>query len=190
MQKRMQTASASLLRQHGVCVVNIDPSNRQGLMSWKSLKNVRHSQVMANAVCDYAHQWVIYIGAFCVDGHGNRYLKSVEVAPVARYKSESLADVIEHHYKQLISECNATHVVGSGWIANPCGVSLTEEQAYQVFDAAGGWSPDNVERGDEQAALIASKPMEVPHHVLSDPDVLYDSSNGRLPGLFGEFAPN
>lgn len=161
MQKRMTNSSASLLRQHGVCVVNIDPSNRQGLMSWNTLKNVRHSQVMANAICDYAHQWSIYIGAFCVDAQGNRYLKSVEVAPVARYKSESLADVIEHHYKALVKECNATHVVGSGWIAFPYAIELSESNAYAVFEAAGGWSPDNVERGDEQAALVVNKPMEV-----------------------------
>lgn len=144
MQKRMTAASASLLRQHGVCVVNIDPANRQGLMSRKSLKNVRHSQAMANAVCDYAHQWVIYIGAFCIYQNGDRYLKSVEVAPVARYKSSSLDEVIEHHYRELVSECNATHVVGSGWIALPYAIELSEEQAYAVFDAAGGWSSDNV----------------------------------------------
>lgn len=140
MQKRMATASASLLRQNGVCVVNIDPANRQGLMSWKSLKNVRHSPTMANAVCDYAHQWVIYIGAFCIDQNGDRYLKSVEVAPVARYKSESLADVIDHHYRALISECNATQVRGSGWIALPYAIEMSEEQAYAVFEAAGGWN--------------------------------------------------
>ena len=144
MQKRMATASASLLRQNGVCVVNIDPANRQGLMSWKSLKNVRRSPTMANAVCDYAHQWVIYIGAFCIDQNGDRYLKSVEVAPVARYKSESLTDVIDHHYRALISECNATQVRGSGWIALPYAIEMSEEQAYAVFEAAGGWGSDNV----------------------------------------------
>lgn len=154
MNKRMATASASLLRQHGVCVVHIDPVNRQGLMSWKSLKNVRHSLAMANAICDYAHQWVIYIGAFCVGHDGARYLKSVEIAPVARYKSESLTEVIEHHYRELISGCNPSQVVGSGWIANPCGVAMTEDEAYRLFDAAGGWSPENVERSDEQEALV------------------------------------
>lgn len=144
MQKRMTAASASLLRQNGVCVVNIDPAARQGLMSWRSLKNVRHSQAMANAVCDYAHSWVIYIGAFCVDQNGDRYLKSVEVAPVARYKSSSLDEVIEHHYRELVSECNPMHVHGSGWIALPYAIELTEAQAYAVFDAAGGWSTDTV----------------------------------------------
>ena len=144
MQKRMTSASASLLRQHGVCVVNIDPANRQGLMSWRSLKNVRHSQAMANAVCDYAHQWVIYIGAFCIDQNGDRYLKSVEVAPLARYKSSALTDVIEHHYRALVGKCNPMHVHGSGWIALPYAIELTEAQAYAVFDAAGGWSAANV----------------------------------------------
>lgn len=144
MQKRMTSASASLLRQNGVCVVNIDPANRQGLMSWKSCKNVRHSQAMANAVCDYAHQWVIYIGALCVDQNGDRYLKSVEVAPLARYKSIALTEVIEHHYLEMLGECNPMHVRGSGWIALPYAIELTEAQAYAVFEAAGGWSAANV----------------------------------------------
>lgn len=166
MAKRMQTASASLLRKHGVCVVNIDPINRQGLMSYKSLKNVRHSRVMANAICDYAHAWVIYIGAFCVDQYGQCYLKSTEIAPVGRYKSDDLADVIEHHYRELIKGCNPMQTVGSGWIANPCDVSLTEAQAFAVFEAAGGWSDENVkakggDKNNEQTALTGAKPMEV-----------------------------
>ncbi|WP_288080628.1 hypothetical protein [Pseudomonas sp.] len=162
MAKRMQTASASILRQHGVCVVNIDPANRQGLMSYKSLKNVRHGRVMANAICDYAHTWVIYIGAFCVDQYGHRYLKSTEIAPVGRHKSDDLADVLEQHYRELVKGCNPMQTVGSGWIANPCDVSLTEAQAFAVFEAAGGWSSENVAPvNGEQTALTSAKPTKV-----------------------------
>jgi len=143
--KRMQAATSALLRQNGVCVVNIDPSHRQGLMSWKTLKNVRHSPQMAAAVCDYAHEWVIYIGAMCRDQFGQEYIKSVEVAPNGRYRASDLDDVIESQYKALMETCNRLHVVASGWIANPCGVSLTEDQADKVFEAAGAWSVENVE---------------------------------------------
>lgn len=144
MAKRMQVATSALLRQHGVCVVNIDPIHRQGLMSWKTLKNVRHIRQMANAICDYAHEWVIYIGAMCRDQLGQEYIKQVEIAPIGRYKSDDLADVIESQYKALLETCNRLHVVGSGWIANPCGVSLTEDQAAKIFEAAGAWSPENI----------------------------------------------
>ena len=149
MHKRMQAATTSLLRQHGVCVVNIDPSNRQGLMSMTTLKNVRHSRQMAAAVCDYTHEWVIYIGAMCIDQNGQQYMKSVEVAPFGRYKSDTLADVIETHYKQLINECNPLHVVASGWIANPSGVELDEKKASAIFEAAGAWSLENINAGKE-----------------------------------------
>lgn len=144
MNKRMTSATGALLSQYGVCVVNIDPAGRQGLMSWKSLKNVRHTPAMAAAVCDYAHAWVIYIGAMCVDNHGVRYLKGTEIQPVGRHRSDALSGVIEQHYRKLMSECNTAHIVGSGWIANPSGVSLSEAQAYGIFEAAGGWSADNV----------------------------------------------
>lgn len=144
MQKRMQAATGALLRQHGVCVVNIDPIHRQGLMSWKTLKNVRHSRQMANAICDFAHEWVIYIGAICRDQLGQEYIKQVEIAPIGRYRSDDLEDVIESQYKALLETCNRMHVVGSGWIANPCGVSLTEDQAAKIFEAAGAWSAENI----------------------------------------------
>lgn len=147
MHKRMQSSTGALLRQHGVCVVNIDPSNRQGLISMKTLKNVRHSRQMANAVCDYAHEWVIYIGVMCIDQTGLKYMKSVEVAPLGRYKSDTLADVIETHYKQLIGECNPLHIVASGWIANPSGVELDEASAARIFEAAGVWTDENINAG-------------------------------------------
>lgn len=143
MHKRMISATSALLRQHGVCVVNLDPSGRQGLMSWKTLKNVRHSRQMAAAICDYSHEWVIYIGAMCRDQRGEEYMKSVEIAPAGRHKSEDLADVMEQHYRDFMMTCNRAHVVASGWIANPCGVSLSEDQAAKVFEAAGAWSDEN-----------------------------------------------
>lgn len=115
MHKRMAASSAAILRQHGVCVVSIDPSNRQGLMSWKSLKNVRHGRVMANAICDYSHEWVVYIAVMCVDQSGTRYMRSCEIAPSGRHRSDDLSGAIEEHYRAQIGDCNQNHIVASGW---------------------------------------------------------------------------
>lgn len=136
---RMERACKALLSFNYVAVVNIDPSGRQGLVNWKNCKSIRPGQQIANAVCDYAHAWVIYLSALCIDQAGQRYIKSVEVAPQGIYKSDDLADVIEQSYRGLLDTCNPQHVVASGWIANPSGVSLKEEQAARIFDAVGAW---------------------------------------------------
>ncbi|WP_417585413.1 hypothetical protein [Pelagibacterium sp.] len=136
---RLERISRAILRQFRVSVVNIDPEGRQGLMDWKTCKNIAPSHKIAEAVCDIAHRWVIYIGAFCIDDQGRRYMKSTEIAPDGMYKSDSLAEVLEHCYRELLAGCNPNHKIGSGWIAVPGGKGLDEDQAYRVFDACGAW---------------------------------------------------
>lgn len=136
---RLEKFSRAVLGQFRVAVVNIDPVNYQGLIDWKTAKSIKPGRQVADAVCDIAHPWVIYIGAFCVDQNGQRYIKSVEIAPQGIYLSGHLDDTIEEHYRGLRDTCNPAHLIGSGWIAIPSGVSLDEEQAARIFEAAGAW---------------------------------------------------
>lgn len=138
-QARIERFSRAVLRQYRVAVVNIDPHGGQGLIDWKTCKNVKPGRQVAEAIHDLAHPWVIYIGAFCIDQNGSRYIKASEVAPNGIYKAGHLSGVIEEYYRALLDTCNPTHVVGSGWIANPSGVSLDEEQAARIFEACGAW---------------------------------------------------
>lgn len=137
---RIERFYRAILRQFRVAVVNIDPAGWQGMIDRGTLKSVASGRQIAEAVCDVAHEWVIYLGAFCVDQNGRQYIKPVEIAPQGVYKSDSLAGVIEEHYRALLDTCNPAHVVGSGWIANPAGVSLDDEQAAAIFEACGAWA--------------------------------------------------
>lgn len=163
MHKRMLTSTEALLRHHGVCVVNIDPSGKQGLMSWKSLKNVRHSQAMANAICDYPRKWVIYLAAMCQDQRGKRYMKSAELHPEGIYLAEHLTDAIEAHYRDLCDECNPLHLKASGWIAVPVGHSLFADDAWRVLEAAGIWSDENIDAAPQPGPLHTNgQPLPIP----------------------------
>jgi len=139
MQARLHRNSRAILRLHGAAVFQIDPQNIQGLISLKTGRLIPPSQIMADAMCDVPHSWTIYFGAFCVYESG-QYLKSEEVALQGVYLAEHLADVIEDRYRSLIDSCNPKHVVGSGWIANPCGISMDEAQAARMFEAVGAWA--------------------------------------------------
>lgn len=136
---RLERACRALLSANHVAVVNIDPAGRQGMINWKNCKNIPPGQRIADAVCDIPHRWTIYFSAFCVDPFGKRYIKSSEVEPQGIYLASQLEDVIETYYREVLDTCNPKQIVGSGWIANPCGVSLSEEQAARVFDAVGAW---------------------------------------------------
>ncbi|ANP62353.1 TPA: hypothetical protein SH495_000265 [Pseudomonas aeruginosa] len=140
MRRRVERSMRALLSSNHVAVVNLDPSCHQGLINWKNCKNIPPGQQIADAICDIAHHWTIYLGALCSDQLGNRYIKAVEIAPQGIYLVKDLADAIEHSYLALRNDCNPNHLIGSGWIAIPSAVSLDEDQAARVFDAVGAWS--------------------------------------------------
>ena len=141
---RVERFSRAILRQFRVAVVNIDPSGRQGMVNWKNCKNIPPSRRIADAVCDYAHHWTIYLAGLCIDQHGQRYYKALEIAPQGIYKTEHLTEVIEQTYRAQLATCNPQHLVASGWIAIPDDVSMTEQQAAAVFEACGAWDQNPV----------------------------------------------
>lgn len=120
--------------------------SRQGMIHMRNCKSIPPGRRLAAAVCDIPHRWVIYVAAFCSTQAGERYIKSQEIALQGIYLAAHLTDVIETYYRETVSSCNRTHLVGSGWIANPCGEDLTEEQAARLFDAAGAWQQQPAEQ--------------------------------------------
>lgn len=144
MKARMERSSKAVLRTNHVAVLNIDPEGRQFPINMKNGKWIGHGERVATAIHEIAHQWTVYFSFFCEDQFGVRYIKSAEIATSGMHKADSLTDVIEHHYKALRETCNPNHIAGSAWIANPCGVSLSEEQAAHIYDVTGAWA--HVER--------------------------------------------
>ena len=141
---RIDRATRALLATNHVAVVNIDPSGRQGMINYKSLKSIAPGKI-GQAVCGIPHCWTIYISALCIDARGDRYSKSVEVAPNGNYLSDHLEDVIEHCYKELRDSANPGQMVASGWIAIPEAISLDEAHAARIFEAVGAWNQEKVD---------------------------------------------
>ncbi|WP_410055951.1 MULTISPECIES: hypothetical protein [Pseudomonas] len=63
-----------------VAVANIDPSGRQCMVNYRSLKNIAPGKI-GLAVCGVPQCWTIYLSAFYISARGDRYSKSVELAP-------------------------------------------------------------------------------------------------------------
>lgn len=137
---RLERLSRSLLAQSKIAFYNLDPGGKQGLINWVSGKKYLPTERVVDALLGIAHKWVIYISAFCRDQHGKRYCKSIEIAPQGIYRHDQLADALREHYLELLDSCNPSHLIGSGWVANPCGASLTEAQAEKLFDVCGVWN--------------------------------------------------
>ena len=79
------------------------------------------------------------MSVLCIDARGDRYSKSVEIAPDGVYLSDHLEDVIEHCYTELRKSANQNQIVASGWIAIPESISLQEDHAARIFEAVGAW---------------------------------------------------
>lgn len=139
MRARIERSCRSRVRINHVAVVNIDPSGRQGMVNYKSLQNIPPGE-LGQAVCEVTHRWTIFLSALCVNHVGERYLKSIEVAPEGMYLSDHLEEVIEHCYREIRDSANPQQMVASGWIAIPDLVSLDQDQAFRIFEAVGAWN--------------------------------------------------
>lgn len=136
---RLERSLAATLRSNHVAVVNLDPSGWQGMVNWKNGKRIPPGRHVADAVCDIPHRWTVFMSGFCRDPSGRIYYKSAEIATHGICLAEHLTDAIEQHYRALLDTCNPAQVKGSGWIAIPNHLTLTEEQAACVFEACGAW---------------------------------------------------
>lgn len=138
MRARLERNCRAIVRTNHAAVINIDPAGGQHLVNWKTGRLIRSRQ-MVDAVCDFAHHWCIYISALCIDQDGQRYIKSIEAAPLGLYLAAQLTDVIEACYRQHLAGCNPNHIAASAWIAIPNSVTLDEAQAAYLYDTAGAW---------------------------------------------------
>ncbi len=138
---RVQSYYQAMLRRNHVAVVDAEASELQTLINWKnaSLITSNRRSAIVDAVCDIPHRWCIYLAALCCSQLGERYMKSVEVAPQGAYLAKDLEQVIETFSVHLKDGCNPQHLQGMAWIAIPNPVSLDEEQAARIFDAFGAW---------------------------------------------------
>ncbi|MFV3402835.1 hypothetical protein ACNFIC_02620 [Pseudomonas sp. NY15463] len=139
MRARLERTCRALVTANRAAVVNIDPSGQQVLINWSNLKQIRVRQIV-DAICDIPHRWTIYLSVLCRTELGERYHKSVEVAPQGIYRAEHLTDVIEAMYSDLRAKSNPNHLVASGWIAIPTDTTIDEAQAAKVFATVGAWN--------------------------------------------------
>ncbi|WP_438279665.1 hypothetical protein [Pseudomonas alabamensis] len=137
---RMERACRALLKTNHAAVANVEPRDQQIMINWKRCTQIR-SVPVANALCDIAHHWTIYISVFCQMPSGEQYAKSTEFTTTGMYLVAHLADAIEATHAELVAQANPNHVIGSGWIAIPDRVELTEAQANAVFARMGAWNP-------------------------------------------------
>jgi hypothetical protein len=123
-----------------VAVACLEDDASQIMLNWKRLKQICSRQVLA-ALADISHHWTIYISVFCQMPSGEQYAKSTEFTTTGMYLVANLADAIEATHADLVAQANPNHVIGSGWIAIPDRVELTEAQANAVFARMGAWNP-------------------------------------------------
>lgn len=128
----------ALLKTNHVCVANVEPPDQQVMLCWKNCRQIRNAEV-AYALCDIPHRWTIYISVFCERQDGELYSKSVQFTTENMHLVASLDSTIEEHHAKLCAGANPMHIIGSGWIALPDVIDLTEAQANKVFEAMGAW---------------------------------------------------
>ncbi len=128
----------ALVRTNHAAVVDVQPPDRQVMLNWKNYRQIT-SLPVANALCDLAHRWTIYMSVFCQQPDGSQYSKSTEFSPVGVHLVANLEQLMIEKHAELVAASNPNHMIGSGWLAIPDDVTLTEVEANRVFTAMGVW---------------------------------------------------
>jgi hypothetical protein len=135
---QIDRARRALVRTNHAAVANVEPGDIQVMVNWKTCKQIR-SRDVADALCDLAHCWTVYIAVFCQDLAGAQYSKATEFTTAGIHLVANLEGLMIEKHAEVCASANQKHVIGSGWIAVPDQVSLTEAQANAVFTAMGVW---------------------------------------------------
>jgi hypothetical protein len=135
---QIDRARRALVRTNHAAVANVEPGDVQVMVNWKSCKQIRNRQV-ADALCDIAHTWTVYIAVFCQEPSGAQYSKATEFTTASMHLVANLEALMIEKHAEVCASANQKHVIGSGWIAVPDQISLTEAQANAVFSAMGVW---------------------------------------------------
>lgn len=136
---QIDRARRALVRTNYAAVANVEPGDIQIMVNWKTCKQIRSAPV-ADSLCDLAHRWTVYIAVFCQEPSGAQYSKATEFTTTGMHLVASLEPLMVEKHAELCASANQKHVIGSGWIAIPDQISLSEAQANDLFAAMGVWS--------------------------------------------------
>lgn len=128
----------ALLKTNYVCVACVGHNDNQAMIHWKHCAQIRDEHV-AYALCNVPHRWTVYISVFCERQDGELYSKSIQFHTENMHMVASLNSTIEAQHDALVAGANPLHVIGTGWLAAPDIIDLTEAQANKVFEAMGAW---------------------------------------------------
>ncbi|GFM73786.1 hypothetical protein PSCICL_47780 [Pseudomonas cichorii] len=135
---QIDRARRALVRTNHAAVVNVEPGDIQIMLNWKNCKQIC-SRPVADALCDLAHAWTVYIAVFCQEPGGVQYSKASEFTTKGAHLVANLEQLMINTHAEVCASANQKYVIGSGWIAIPDRISLTEAQANAVFSAMGVW---------------------------------------------------
>ncbi|MBZ9665782.1 hypothetical protein H3221_013575 [Pseudomonas sp. LMG 31766] len=137
MRARMERAAGGLLRQHHACIVDASVPEVQVMLNYNNLGQII-SRTVANALCDFAHHWTVYISAICQNGP-ERWAKSVEYELAGIHVITKLPDLFEQPVQDVIASCNPKHVIGHAWIAVPDSITIDEQHAHRIYERVSAW---------------------------------------------------
>lgn len=74
---QIDRARRALVRTNHAAVANVEPGDIQVMVNWKTCKQIC-SRPVADALCDIAHRWTVYIAVFCQELSGSQYSKATQ----------------------------------------------------------------------------------------------------------------
>ena len=134
--KRKQMMARHLVKDIVVCFVH----EMEGCVTYHRKKKVlfRPSEALAHALAGQPHKWSCYLGVFGRTPF-DEYFKGEQLfIDQPRLQSDLVQTFVEYH-GELAKRVPDHQLCGVGWIADPNGEELTEDEAGYIFTKLEAW---------------------------------------------------
>lgn len=139
MQGRAQRVAPSELRYYGVLFLS--GWDHTLLIDMRTGDPVPATTEIDIALKRLRYDWTVVMAVLCRDSEGEPYLRLQKEPFPKSYQKDIVDQQVELH-RGLIKSCNHQHYEGFGWISNPYGWDLSNEDAMYIFEKHGAWSEE------------------------------------------------
>jgi len=87
----------------------------------------------------YRYKWSLLIAIFGRNQLGDEYMKSEIITANEPCTQSQLAPLAWEYHQQLLKEFPRHHLIGVGWLADPFGADISEQEAGDIFTGLGVW---------------------------------------------------
>jgi len=129
---------------HSAVIYVLNDKPFANLIDMNNGKIINVSPEIERAIKEREYKWSVLLVVFCVDQHGEHYMRMQIGDTNVHCKQSDLDTAASKQHVELLHTCNEHHMIGIGWMASPYFREFDkseDEFIESIFDKFGAWIP-------------------------------------------------